>query len=118
MYRIGLSSLLYELCKKLISKIDNNKFKYFGLKKKHKNKYVFPFIIKESLNDEIPIEIIIDDKNLTFKRLKKYILVGISITTWIRNTAKKIKKGKKHEDEDDSLMKSIIDECESNGWLK
>lgn len=103
------------MCKKLINKVDNNKFRYFSLKKKDKKGYIFPFVIKESLDTDMPIEILINDKNITLKKLKKYVLAGISLTTWIGNTSKKLKKNQNFDD--DSLAKAIIDECEDNGWL-
>lgn len=112
---MGVPSLVYELSKKLLLKLDTNKFRYFGFKKKPKNKSRFPFQIKESLDNDIPIQIVIDDSNPNLKRLKKYLLAAISLTTWITNTTKKLDKITKEDD--NSLVKSIIDECQTNGWF-
>lgn len=56
----------------------------------------------------------IDEENINLKRLTKYASILLSLTSWIANKAKKYKTNDEYSDND--LVKSIIDECEINGW--
>ena len=113
LYNIKLIDLLYSVVSKSINKIDLEelKKKFFRNKKQKK----FPFTIRESLNDEIPIEIILDTKDLNYLRIKKYGSLTISITTWLIN---KLNKENPKTNLDSKLKDSIIDECLNNGWFK
>lgn len=113
LYNIKLLDLLYSVVSKSINKIDLEelKKKFFRNKKEKK----FPFTIRESLNDEIPIEIILDTKDLNYLRIKKYASLTISITTWLIN---KLNKENPKINLDSKLKDSIIDECLNNGWFK
>jgi hypothetical protein len=111
LYNIKFLNLLYPFVPKSIKKIDLGKLKRFFYKKPKK----FPFIIRESLNDDIPIEIIIDNQDINYLRFKKYGTLTISIATWMIN---KLSKENLKDDPSNKLKDSIIMECLNNGWFK
>ena len=113
LYNIRLFSFLYSILYKSINKIEYKNFKWFF--NKNKNKKRFPFIIKESLNGEIPIEIVIDDNNLNYLRFKKYGTLTISLVSWLIS---KLSKETLNDDFNSKLKDSIITECLNNGWFK
>lgn len=83
---------------------------------KNKKKIKLPFKIEESLEDNMPIKIIIDDENFYYRRIKKYGSIILYLSSCI------IKKFNRDppilENDLDKLKEDIIQECIKNKWFK
>jgi hypothetical protein len=95
-----------------VKKTKNTFLKNFEKKKKLK----FPFKIEESLDESLPIKIVIDDENFYYKRIKRYGSIILYLSSYI------LKKFNRDppivKDDLDKLKEDIIQECIKNKWFK
>jgi hypothetical protein len=95
-----------------LKKVKNNFFNNFKKKKKIR----LPFKIEESLDEDMPIKIVIDDENFHYKKIQKYGSIILYLSSYI---IKKFNRDPPIVKNDlDKLKEDIIQECIKNKWFK